>query len=77
VILAAEQQDFALGWAQFFSEVFRELNGRKTSTNDYNSDWLHSISPVAPGNRNCEFCSLPSALSRKWRKPHSGFAISA
>jgi hypothetical protein len=48
VILAAEQQDFALGWTQFFSEVFRELNGRKTSTNGYNSDWLHSVSPVAP-----------------------------
>jgi hypothetical protein len=48
VILAAEQENFALGGAELLSEVFRELNGRKTPTNDYYSDWLHSLSPVAP-----------------------------
>jgi hypothetical protein len=73
VILAAEQKNFALRRTQFAPEVFRELNGRKTSTNDYNSDWLHSVSPVAPAQYKLRVLLFAACSVAEERKPHSGF----
>jgi hypothetical protein len=73
VILAAEQENFALGRAELLSEVFRELNGRKTPTNDYYSDWLHSVSPVAPAQWKLRV--LLRAMLLRRRKPESALRL--
>jgi hypothetical protein len=46
MVLAVEEENLALGSAQFMAESFCELNGGKPSADDNDSSWLHLDAPV-------------------------------
>src|SRR6266481_4155191 len=59
VVLAVEQENLALGSGQLVAKSFRELYGRKSSTDDDHSDLLHFLAPNAGCNAMPAFFLAP------------------
>jgi hypothetical protein len=50
VILAVEEENFAVGWAQLAAKSFCECYRCKSSPNDNHLDWLHLVAPMSGPN---------------------------
>src|SRR5271170_1961727 len=50
MVFAVEEENFAVGGAELCPENFCEFYGRKSSTDDDDSCWLHFFSPRARRN---------------------------
>lgn len=52
VVLAVEEENFTVRRAQLAAKSFRELHGRKPSTDDDHSDWFHFFAPIPAPTTN-------------------------
>jgi hypothetical protein len=52
VILAVEEENFTVRWAQFATKSFCEFHGRKPSSDDDHSDWFHFFAPIPAPTTN-------------------------
>jgi hypothetical protein len=73
VVFAAEEENFTLGRAQLCAKSFCELNGSKSSADDYHSDWLHFFAPKAESNGTAGLLAKLVPQLPPDRKRHYGF----
>lgn len=85
MVFAVEEENLAIGWAEFSAQSFREFYCRKSSADDDDSDCFHcmapmagrclyagslaSLAPMVQGSREREFAVLPQDAWRENPRP--------